>query len=69
MGCKPVETPVKPIAKKEGVGDSSPVDKGRFQHLVGRLIYLSHTRTDTVFAVSWVSQYMDSPTEEHLEAM
>lgn len=34
--------------------------------MVGRLIYLSHTRPpDIAFAVSMVSQYMHSPVEEH----
>ncbi|RVX14584.1 Retrovirus-related Pol polyprotein from transposon TNT 1-94 [Vitis vinifera] len=43
--------------------------QGRYQRLVGRLIYLSHTRPDIGFAVSAVSQFMHSPTEEHMEAV
>ncbi|XP_062103692.1 secreted RxLR effector protein 161-like [Humulus lupulus] len=42
---------------------------GRYQRLVGRLIYLSHTRPDIGFPVSVVSQYMNNPTEEHVEAV
>jgi len=45
------------------------VDKGRYQRLVGRLIYLSHTRPDIAYAVSVVSQFMHEPYEEHLEAV
>lgn len=37
------------------------VDKGRYQRLVGRLIYLSHTRPDIAYAVSIVSRYMHDP--------
>ena len=49
--------------------DSAPIDKGRYQRLVGRLIYLSHTRPDISFSVSTVSQFMNNPTEEHMEAV
>lgn len=51
------------------MADSSHVDKSRFQRLVGGLFYLSHTRPDIAFAVNRVSQYMLSPTEEHLETV
>ena len=43
------------------------VDKGRYQRLVSKLIYLSHTRPDIAFVVSQVSQHMDSPIEDHME--
>ena len=43
------------------------IDKGRYQHLVGKLIYLSHTRLDIAFAVSRVSQHMHFPTKDHME--
>ncbi|CAJ2644587.1 unnamed protein product [Trifolium pratense] len=45
------------------------VDTGRYQRLVGKLIYLSHTRPDIAFSVSVVSQFMHSLFEEHLEAV
>ena len=41
----------------------------RYQKLVGKLIYLSHTRPDIAFAVNIVSQFMHSPYEVHLEAV
>ncbi|RVW44140.1 Retrovirus-related Pol polyprotein from transposon RE1 [Vitis vinifera] len=56
-------------ARKTMESDGKPVDRERYQRLVGRPIYLSHTRPDIAFAVSVVSQYMHSPKESHLEAV
>ena len=49
--------------------DGTAVDKGRYQRLVGKLIYLAHTRLDIGFSVSVVSQFMNNPSEEHMEAV
>ena len=68
-GCKPSNTPIEVNTKLGEVKDGVPVDTGRYPRLVGRLIYLSHTRPDIAFAVSMVSQFMHSPYEKHLEAV
>ncbi|BBN68151.1 hypothetical protein Prudu_303S000400, partial [Prunus dulcis] len=52
------EYPIKVLTNKE-----------RYQRLVGRLIYLSHTRSDIAYAVSVVSQFMHSPSEDHMNAV
>jgi hypothetical protein len=66
IGCKPADTPMD-STKKIGVeNDSILVDRERYQRLVGRLIYLSHTRPDIGFAVSFVSQFMNPLTEDHM---
>ena len=57
------------VAKKRTESDGKPVDRERYQRLVGRLIYISHTRPDITFAISVVRQYMHSPKESHLEAL
>ena len=67
-GCKPADTPMDQSAKLWEKGDT-PVDTGRYQRLVGKLIYLAHTRPDIAFSVSVVSQFMHAPYEEHLEAV
>ncbi|WJZ84163.1 hypothetical protein VitviT2T_003782 [Vitis vinifera] len=66
LGCKPTETPMDTTVKLEESDGSVPVDKGRYQRLVGKLIYLSHTRPDIGFFVSVVSQFMNNPTENHM---
>ncbi|RVW23313.1 Retrovirus-related Pol polyprotein from transposon RE1 [Vitis vinifera] len=51
----------KGIVKKLGIEkESTPVDRGRYQRLVGRLIYLSHTRPDIGFAVSAKTENRDT---------
>ncbi|XP_038877628.1 uncharacterized mitochondrial protein AtMg00810-like [Benincasa hispida] len=64
LGCKIAETPIeqnlKLVATKE---------KEKYQRLVGRLIYLSHTRLDITFTVSVVSQFIHAPGSVHFEAV
>ena len=69
LGCKPADTPMDPTKRLSRSEESSPVDKGRYQRLVGKLIYLSHTRPDIAYSVSVVSQHMNNSTEDHLEAV
>ena len=66
LGCRPAETPMDTTVKLGEKDGSAPVDKGRYQRLVGKLIYLSHTRPDISFPVSMVSQFMNNPTEQHM---
>ena len=55
LGCKPAETPLEPNVKLQPAKTEDVKDKERYQRLVGRLIYLSHTRPDITFSVSAVS--------------
>ena len=67
LGYKPINTPVEVNKNSGELENKSLVDKGKFQRLVGKLIYLSHTHLDIAFAVSQISQHMHSPTEGHME--
>lgn len=49
--------------------ESSRIDKGRYQRLVGKLIYFSHIRPDVNFLVSDVSQLVNNHEDENLEAV
>ena len=69
LGCRPTDTPIEFNCKLGNSDDQVPVDKEQYQRLVGKLIYLSHTRPDISFAVSVVSQFMQTPNEEHMKAV
>lgn len=51
LGYKPLTTPIEPKIKYGTFEDIAPIQKGKYQKLVGRLIYLSHTQLDITFAV------------------
>ena len=69
LNCKPVDTPtVQNHGLKEHL-NQTPTKKERYQRLVGKLIYLSHTRPDIAYAVSLVSQFMHNPSEDHMGAV
>lgn len=68
-GCKLSGTLIEANSKLGEVKSGFPVDKGKCQRLVERLIYLSHTFPDIAFAVIMVSQFIHSPYEEYLEAI
>lgn len=58
LGCKTASTPMETNARLRFNDDSKPVDSERYQRLVGKLIYLAHTRPDISFTISSVSQFM-----------
>ncbi|RVW92416.1 Retrovirus-related Pol polyprotein from transposon RE1 [Vitis vinifera] len=68
-GCQPVNTPIEKGLKLCVEPNQVSTDKGRYQRLVGRLMYLAHTRPDLAYALSVVSQYMHNPREQHMNAV
>ncbi|XP_028097041.1 uncharacterized protein LOC114296914 [Camellia sinensis] len=68
LGYRPADSPIEVNHHLcSGVGDL--VEKERYQRLVGRLIYLSHTRPDIAYAVGIMSQFMHEPRAPHLDAV
>ncbi|XP_038885965.1 uncharacterized mitochondrial protein AtMg00810-like [Benincasa hispida] len=65
--CKPIDTPIEVNTKPGDSVEGVPVNKERYQHLIGKLISLSHTRPNICFAVSMVSQFMQAPYEKHMK--
>ena len=69
LACKPTSTPIDPNNKLGKAEEDVAVDREMYQHLVGRLIYLSHTRPNIAYIVSVISQFMQSSKEVHLQAV
>ncbi|KAI5324238.1 hypothetical protein L3X38_033311 [Prunus dulcis] len=69
LDCKPTDTPIVENHKLGVYVDQVPTKKERYQRLVGRLIYLSLTRSDIAYVVSVASQFMHSPSEDHMAAV
>ena len=65
---KPIYTPMDPNHKLGEAIEEPMVNKRMYQRLVGRLIYLAHTRPDISYSVSVISQFMHDPREPHLQA-
>ncbi|RVW35856.1 Retrovirus-related Pol polyprotein from transposon RE1 [Vitis vinifera] len=49
LECKGAKTPLEPNLKLQPTSPVEVIDKEKYQHLVGRLIYLSHTSPDIAF--------------------
>ena len=67
LDCRPTVTlvDVNVKLKFEQHEKDFPVNKTSFQRLIGRLLYLNHTRPDIAFAVNSLSQFMNDPQESH----
>jgi len=69
LGSKPVDTPIEQNHKLFQCSNSANIDKGRYQRLVGKLIYLSHARPDITYAVNVISQFMHDPRKLHMDVV
>lgn len=68
LGCKPLTIPMEQnhkLSKEQGEPLKSSTN---YRKIVGKLIYLTFTRPGISYAVNVLSQYMQAPTEEHLQA-
>jgi len=69
LNSKSVETPIDPNIKLLPSQGEPLSDPEKYKRLVGKLIYLTITRPDISFAVSVVSQFLNSPCVNHLNAV
>ena len=68
-GCQPVNTPIEEGMKLCVELNQVSTDKGRYQRLVGRLMYLAHIRPDLAYALSVAIQYMHNLGEHYMNAI
>eukprot|EP00253_Pinus_taeda_P027782 PITA_27782 len=63
--CKLATTPMEPGLKLSAQSSSPLVDETLSRQLVGSLIYLTATRPDINFVVSYISRFMSTPKVDH----
>ena len=68
MGSKPVDSPIEQNHKLAIASGESLSDSTQYQRLIGRLIYLTITRPEVSYVVHILSQIMQNPKGEHLDA-
>ncbi|XP_073107386.1 secreted RxLR effector protein 161-like [Elaeis guineensis] len=64
--CKAVSTPMALNEKLQQDDRTKKVDATEFRSLIGSLIYLTNTRPDIMYSVSYVSRFMSNPSKLHL---
>ncbi|GJW33590.1 ribonuclease H-like domain-containing protein [Tanacetum coccineum] len=70
LACKPSAVPLEQNLKVSGEPtlNDPVIDKiTEYQKLIGKLIYLTHTRPDISYAVHCLSQFMHRPLRSHLK--
>eukprot|EP00253_Pinus_taeda_P007249 PITA_07249 len=66
--CKPAPSPFQSGVKLSVSCTSPEVDAILYRQLVGKLLYLTHTRPDLSFAVGLVARFLQNPRESHWKA-
>jgi hypothetical protein len=67
--CNPALTPMEERLKLSRDSTTEEVDATQYQHLVGSLRYLVHTRPDLAYSVGYVNRFLQRPTTEHEQAV
>ena len=62
------ETPIEVNHKLTILEDDPKIEICSYQKLIGKLLYLSHTRPNICYSVNILSQFMHSPRNSHFQA-
>ena len=66
--CRVSSTPIE-VNHRLTLDDKDPkIEIVSYQKLIGKLLYLSHTRPDICYTVHVLSQFMHSPSNSHFQA-
>lgn len=68
LECKPADTRIVVNHALQTIEGGEAANREQYQKLVGKLIYLSHTRPDIAYAVRIMSRFMHQPQVQHMEA-
>lgn len=68
LGSKPASVPLDPHTKLSATDGVPFDDPSGYRRLIGRLLYLTHTRPDISFSVQHLSQYVSNPLVPHYQA-
>ena len=69
LDCKPINTLIVHNHKLGEYLDHVPTNKERYQRLVDKLIYLSHTHPNIAYAISIVNYFMHSSSRYHMDVV
>lgn len=67
--CNPCQTPMETRLKLSKLSTEPLVDVTVYRSIVGSLRYLVNTRPDLVFAVGYVSRFLEEPHKDHMMAV
>ncbi|XP_031255127.1 secreted RxLR effector protein 161-like [Pistacia vera] len=65
---KSINTPLVQNKKLCKEDEAAKVDETKYRSMVGYLLYLTATRSDIMYAASFLSRFMNGPSEMHLKA-
>ena len=69
LNCKPYKLPMDPNLKLQADIGSPLQDPEVYRRFIGKLIYLTVTRPDICYTIQLLSQFMQSPTSVHMQAV
>nr|KYP68715.1 hypothetical protein KK1_022356 [Cajanus cajan] len=69
LACSPSSTPMDYFVRLSASSGEPLVDPSAYRRLVGRLVYLTHTRPDITHVVQHLSQFVVKPTSAHHQAV
>ncbi|KAL9299192.1 putative RNA-directed DNA polymerase [Arabidopsis thaliana] len=67
-GSKPAETPLEQNHKLASSTSPKFQEPEKYRCLVGRLVYLTHTKPEISYAVNMLAQFMQTPLSDHWDA-
>ena len=69
LDCKLAKTPIIANHGLQIIKGGKMIDRGQYQRMVGKFIYLSHARPDIAYVVGVVGRFMRQPQTQHMTAV